>query len=178
MEPSLNDGRSDAELAAAVLAGSLDALGRLYERHAESLYRTALRFSRSRADAEDVVQDVFVGLRHALGRYREDGRLVAWMRRVTVRRAIDRRRRADLVGPGDRQWSSSATDLGGNMDLLDGTALREALAALPDTLRDVFLLKEREGYSHAEIAELLGIQSGTSAVRLHRAHRQLRRLLQ
>jgi RNA polymerase sigma-70 factor (ECF subfamily) len=48
---------------------------------------------------------------------------------------------------------------------------------LPDPLRVVFTLKEVEGYSHAEIAELLGIRSGTSEVRLHRAKARLRQLL-
>jgi RNA polymerase sigma-70 factor, ECF subfamily len=55
--------------------------------------------------------------------------------------------------------------------------LDEALAALPDDLRVVFVLREIEGYSHAEIAEMLGIRRGTSEVRLFRAIRHLRRLL-
>ena len=55
--------------------------------------------------------------------------------------------------------------------------LNEAIAALPDELRAVFVLREIEGYSHAEIGEILGIRRGTSEVRLFRAIRMLRRAL-
>ena len=58
-----------------------------------------------------------------------------------------------------------------------GLILNEAIAALPDELRAVFVLREVEGYSHAEIGEMLGIRRGTSEVRLFRAIRLLRRSL-
>ena len=61
---------------------------------------------------------------------------------------------------------------------IDRTALEGALRAIPDKLRVVFVLREIEGYTHAEIAELLGIRRGTSEVRLHRAMRALRRQLE
>jgi RNA polymerase sigma-70 factor (ECF subfamily) len=57
-------------------------------------------------------------------------------------------------------------------------ALERALATLPDALRSVFVLKEVEGYSHSEIADLLGIRRGTSEVRLLRAIRRLRQELE
>ena len=61
--------------------------------------------------------------------------------------------------------------------ILDRIAIATALRALPGNLRVVFMLRDIEGYTHAEIAELLGIRSGTAEVRLHRARRKLRALL-
>lgn len=174
MDTRLVASEPDAALVRAVRGGSLEALGCLYDRYAESMYATACRFSRTYADAEDVVHDVFVGLRHALARYRERGRFEPWLRRMVVRRAIDLRR--------GRSPEHELTDLAAASDVasdaVDRTALRQALAALPDGLRDVFLLKEVEGYSHVEIGKLLDVRPGASAVRLHRAHKQLRRMLQ
>jgi RNA polymerase sigma-70 factor (ECF subfamily) len=176
MEILSNEAASDVELVRAVRRGSVDALGQLYDRHAVSLFHTAYRFARSEADAQDVVQDVFVGLRHALSRYEEEGRFEAWVRRVTVRRALDVRREAHRAHEPLESLRAEVQP-SPHPDPLDREALRRALAALPDTLRDVFLLREREGYSHQEIGEILGIRPGTSAVRLHRAHKRLRRLL-
>jgi len=59
-----------------------------------------------------------------------------------------------------------------------GTALRVAVDALPNPLRSVLVLKEIEGYSHAEVGELLGISTGASRVRLNRAMRLLRKTLE
>ena len=60
----------------------------------------------------------------------------------------------------------------------DRLTLEQALAGLPDELRAVFVLKEIEGYSHREIGELMGIQPGTSKIRLHRARRELQRSIE
>jgi RNA polymerase sigma factor (sigma-70 family) len=166
---------TDDDLARAVREGSLDALGQVYARHSAAVYAAAYRILGVRADAEDVLQDVFVGLARALAGYQERGRLEAWLRRVTVRAALMRlrahgRRReqpfADLAEPAAPMGSADGT--------LDRMALHAALRALPDKLRTVFVLKEIEGYSHDEVAALLGISSGTSAVRLFRAWKLLR----
>ncbi len=62
--------------------------------------------------------------------------------------------------------------------MVDRLALEAALDQLPEELRHVFVLKEREGYSHAEIADMLGISSGASQTRLYRARRILMELLE
>jgi RNA polymerase sigma factor (sigma-70 family) len=164
---------TDDDLAHAVRDGSLDALGRAYARHAAAVYAAAYRILGVRADAEDVLQDVFVGLARALAGYQERGRLEAWLRRVAVRAALMRlrargRRRetpfADLHEPAEHAADGT----------LDRVALQAALRTLPEKLRIVFVLKEMEGYSHDEVAALLGISAGTSAVRLFRAWKLLR----
>src|SRR6266545_263433 len=82
----------DADLVAAVRAGNSDALGRLYEQHADAVFVLALRMTASEADAEDVLQDVFVGLPEALRLYEERGTFGAWLKRVTARTALMRLR--------------------------------------------------------------------------------------
>ncbi|HEX6042813.1 sigma-70 family RNA polymerase sigma factor, partial [Longimicrobium sp.] len=164
---------TDDDLARVVREGSLDALGQVYARHGAAVYAAAYRILGVRADAEDVLQDVFVGLARALAGYQERGKLQAWLRRVAVRAALMRlrargRRREQPFA--DLPEAAGPTGDGA----LDRVALQAALRALPDKLRTVFVLKEIEGYSHDEVAGLLGISAGTSAVRLFRAWKLLR----
>ena len=159
-----------ASLAKQARAGSSRALGDLYRLYGQALFRVAYRLTGSREDAEDVVHDVFVGLPEALERYEERGRLDAWLRRLTARTALMKlrkgRRQAALLDD-----SVSQAAVVGNQDL------EAAVNALPAPLRSVLVLKEIEGYSHAEAAEMLGISTVTSRVRLMRAMARLRRML-
>lgn len=150
-----------------------EALAHLYRAHAGSMLRVAYHLLGSWADAEDVVHDVFLGLPEALGAYREQGRFAGWIRRLAVRVALQRLRRTR------REVSLDAVDQhpGQSSSEPAGEWLERGIRALPETLRTVFVLKEIEGYSHAEIGELLGIRRGTSEVRYHRAIRQLRETL-
>jgi RNA polymerase sigma-70 factor (ECF subfamily) len=155
--------------------GDPAALGVLYDAFGAGLFRLAYRITGTREDAEDVVQDVFVGLPEALGHYVERGNLSGWLKRVTARvalmrlRASKRRREVALEG------FDTATDPPHPTDRM---ALLAAVNALPDALRAVLVLKEVEGYSHAEISELLGISTVTSRVRLNRAMKRLRKILE
>lgn len=162
-------------LVSAARRGDAEALATLYTRHGAQLLRLAYRLTGSRADAEDVLQDVFVGLPEALRRYDERGSLPQWLRRVTARVALMRRRRIDRRSEVPLDDLATTTD--DEQRAMTRALLERALAGLPDALRVVFVLREMEGHSHAEIAEILGIRRGTSEVRLHRAIRLLRTAL-
>jgi RNA polymerase sigma-70 factor (ECF subfamily) len=155
--------------------GSPEALAALYRAHGGALHRLAYRLTGTREDAEDVLHDVFVGLPEALGRYEERGNLTGWLQRVTARVALgrvrSRKRRSEvpleLAGPGSEPLADA-----------EGIALEVAVNQLPHRLRDVIVLKEIEGYSHREVADLLGISVVASRVRAHRGLARLRQLLE
>lgn len=156
--------------------GELEVLGGLYERHGVGVYRVAYRLTGSRQDAEDVLHDVFVGLPEALDAYEERGRFDAWIRQVAARAALMRLRRSKIrerrAATAEPPRSSSAGSV------VDRIAIERALRRLPDGLRAVFVLKEIEGFSHAEVAGILGITESASSTRLHRACRRLRAMLE
>lgn len=163
-----------AELVAAIRRGSTEALRDLYQQFGTAMYQAAFRVTGSRADAEDVIQDVFLGLPRAVGSYREEGKLAGWLTTLAVRTALMRLRRSRREEP----LSELAVELRAGPE---PSAARRAeaidlLERLAEPLRQVFLLKEVEGYRHQEIAALLGISVAASEVRLHRAWRQLQRL--
>lgn len=152
------------------------ALGELYAEFADLVFRAALRLTGSRADAEDVTQELFLRLPGAVrGFTGTSAQFPAWIRRVAVRQSLmhmrsGRRRREVSVDAVASLVSAADTPLA-------RLSIESALARISDEHRTVFLLKEVEGYDHAEIAELLGISTANSEVRLHRARRQLRELL-
>ena len=156
--------------------GSTDALALLYTAHGAEVLGTAYRILGNRADAEDALQDVFVGLPEALAHYREEGKLGAWLRRLAARTALMRLRRGRREASFSEDFAPPVPEAA-SAGVLERLAVADALDRLPEGLRQVFLLKEIEGFTHEEIGEMLGISPGASGVRLHRAWRSLRALL-
>ena len=155
--------------------GDLDALGDLYREHAHLVMRVAYHLTASRDEAEDIVQDVFIGLPEALRKLADLSTFSSWLRRVAARTALMRMR-----GERRRRQSPIEGADGASAPEHDGTereAIAGALASLPEELRAVFVLKEIEGYSHSEIASLAGITVSNSEIRLYRARRRLRQIL-
>ena len=150
----------------------MDALAELYRRYSSASMAVAYRLLQSKDGAEDVVHDVFVGLPEGVRKYDERGKFAAWIKRVTARVALSVLRREEMAGRVMANVDSPPFS-----DVHTKMTLDSAVAALPVTLRTVLVLKEIEGFSHAEIASILGISKGASEVRLHRALAQLREIL-
>src|SRR5262245_14762168 len=168
---------SDAQLALHATRGQIDALATLYHRHARVMLAVAYRLLQSREDAEDVVHDVFVGLPEALRRYEEKGSLGPWLKKITARLALMRLREATRHATEvlDEDRAATSPQLARSVDA--EVTIEHALRQLSPTLRSVLVLKEIEGFSHAEIARMLNISVGASEVRLHRALQALRAML-
>ena len=159
----------DGTLVKALRDGNMDALAELYRRYASACIAVAYRLLQSKEAAEDVVHDVYVGLPEAVRKYDERGKFSPWVRQVTARVALSVLRREDLAArPITADRSVAGIDVHARM------TLESAVSALPASLRTVLVLKEIEGFSHTEIASMLGISRGASEVRLHRALSQLR----
>jgi RNA polymerase sigma-70 factor (ECF subfamily) len=167
----------DVPLLKRAAAGEHAAIAELFARHAAAVHRTAYRLTGSAADADDVLQDVFVGLPEALRTYQGRGSFVGWLGRVAARTALMRMRRRTRRREVPFDAAGDLPSAGAEPRGDERAAIDRALAALPEGLRAVFVLKEVEGYSHAEIGEMLGIRAGTAEVRLFRAKRILRDLL-
>lgn len=163
----------EARLVHRAAAGDREALHALYEEHSDTVFAVAYRLTDSSPDAKDVLQDVFAKLPTALKRFDRGSSLGTWLRIVATRTALElirarERRREVRIDP----------DLTSRPPIiLDTIALERALAALPDRLRAVIILKEIEGYSHKEISDFLDISPSASMARLSRARAALRAAL-
>ncbi len=178
--------QADRELVAAVASGSSEALARLYDRHAGTVFALARRVVSLVEDAEEVVQDVFSQVWRDASRY-EAGRatVAGWIVMLTRARAIDRLRtrkaRPDLGGVEPAAAPPLvSTDRNPEQVTLtaeDVRSVRGALTVLPDSQRSLLELAYYEGMTHAEIAERTGVPLGTVKTRIRTAMLTLKGVL-
>ena len=170
----------DAELAALAQAGDREAFGELVKRYTASARRVAWAVLGNPDDADDAAQDGFLAALRHLGRYDSNRPFGPWLLRIVANAATDRLRRrrvraAEAIPP------TIATGEPGPDREADRTALRaalrKALATLPERQRVAVVLYDVEGYTHAEIAEVLGIPVGTVRSHVFHARRALRTAL-
>src|SRR5260370_319075 len=170
---------ADQEIISRVLAGSKDAFGILIARYSDPLYRHAVGMTGSPDGAEDILQASFIKAYQHLSEVR--GRFDAWMFRIVANGGKDwlkNIRRSHLSYEEDDQPSQYATP----DEELDRSELRsdlyQALATLPGSLREAFVMKHVEGRSYEEMADLLGTTVGALKMRVHRAREALQALLE
>jgi RNA polymerase sigma-70 factor (ECF subfamily) len=178
---------SDRQLVLSVAAGSSDALGRLYDRHARMVFALARRILNRLEDAEEVVQDVFSQVWREAARYQTSRATVAgWIVMLARTRAIDRLRsrqaRPDQVlaldpaaAPPLLSGDISPEEI--TISVEDVREVRQALTALPESQRALVELAYYEGLTHSEIAERTGVPLGTVKTRLRTALARLKEVL-
>ena len=165
---------TEAGLVARARQGEAEAIAELFRRYADEVYQVAARLTKSAHDAEDITQDVFVGLPEALHGYDGTGDLGAWIRRIANRTALLYLRRNRRQAKWERRAARDRFPAAAPDEVETRIALERALDRMPEHWRIVYTLKEIEGFSHDEIAAELGISPSSSSVRLHRARRFLR----
>ena len=165
--------RESSALIRAVGRGDIDALGKIYARYGPAVHRLAVALTLSAGDADDVVQDVFIGLPEALTVYEEQGAFEGWLLRFAARVALTKVR-ADSRTVGDEYF---ALAVAAPDPILDRITLEAALSTLSREARLIVVLKILAGYSHEEIAAQLGLRRNTVEVRLFRALAKLRTFL-
>ncbi len=173
----MHDRESD-DLLAGLAEGRDQAFAALYDRYGRSLFRVAWTLLRSRPDAEDAVQDVFLGLvraRAALGRVENlRAYLFGSLRHAAARRAARKQTGFPHPGPDGRGGEGDARHRPPDPDLSDW--LDRALAALPPEQREVLTLKIDGELTFDEVAAVVGVSPGTAASRYRYALEKLRGL--
>jgi RNA polymerase sigma-70 factor (ECF subfamily) len=171
-----------------------EALGALYDRHHDRVFRTAYKVLGSAADAADVTQEVFLHLADRIHGFRGDASLTSWIYRITVNTAIDARRRQARrparslsAGPADAEAEVVESRPGTSGPPEDPAArsqreerearVRAALDRLSPKLRAVAVLRYFENLSYEQLAEVLDTSVGTVKSRLNRAHAALEKAL-
>ena len=175
------DGRiNDELLVIRVQEGAAEALSELVERWQDRLWRLAWRLTDDEQAAWDVLQDTWIVISRRIGRLADPAAFPAWAYRITSNKSRDwirhrqRMRRADEAY--GQRWH--AAENGENSTQRQHADLREALADLPGRDRAILSLRYEDDFSTAEIAEVLGIPSGTVKSRLYHARQRLRRFLE
>ncbi|MBL7827064.1 MAG: sigma-70 family RNA polymerase sigma factor [Saprospiraceae bacterium] len=165
---------SEHELIRGCLRGSIQCQRALYEQFAGKMYGVCLRYARNSSDAADILQEGFMKVFSKLEQFQFQGSFEGWIRRIMVNTALRayQKQRFNQESFGFEQLPESPVD----PDAISSMSESELLAVireLPDGYRAVFNLVAIEGFSHAEAAEMLGIQESTSRSQLTKARRWL-----
>jgi RNA polymerase sigma-70 factor (ECF subfamily) len=185
-------GVDELQLARELIAGTGDAFERFVDLYHDKLFRYSFAMCGQREDAEEVAQETLMKVFENLGQLREPERLKPWVFRIAKNTCLTKRRRS-LFAPKEElsldqlrprksgseglleiaDWSALPEDLASDAELR--RALDDAVHALPDLYRPVFLLRDVEGLSTEEAAEVLGVTEDVVKTRLHRARLMLRK---
>jgi RNA polymerase sigma-70 factor (ECF subfamily) len=142
----------------------------LYKTYAPKMYGVCLRYSGNADDAQDILQEGFVKVFRNLPRFRGDGSFEGWIRRIFVNTAIEHYRRKVNMYPVTENQENTIEDK--DWTAFDRLALKDLLEIIQELspgYRTVFNLYVVEGYTHKDIADMLGISEGTSKSQLARA---------
>jgi RNA polymerase sigma factor (sigma-70 family) len=165
----------DAGLVSAAAAGDRGAFAQLLERHYDRIHGLAWRLTGSRADADDIAQDVCCALVEKIASFRGEARFTTWLAGITYNACRDlRRRRRSFSGFTERLAVLAGLARGPDgRDLYDSIWLRSAIARLKPAYRDAAVLVAGEQLSHGEAAEILGVAESTISWRMHEVRRML-----
>jgi len=169
--------RVDAMTLARAQAGDMQAFATLYSSFGKPCFNLALRILGNRAQAEDLVQEVFLKMFGAIRSYRGDAPFGSWLKRMAVNATIDQLRGQRHEADVDAEAifaQQPALDSTGPAIALDAWSL---LQRLPARARAVLVLHEFEGYTHTELAELFGQSESYSKSILARALKRLNELV-
>jgi RNA polymerase sigma-70 factor (ECF subfamily) len=183
---------ADADLARRCAARDRSAIEQVIGSNNRQLFRTAWSILRSRPDAEEAVQSAYLRAFAKIGSFEGRSSLATWLTRIVVnealgRRRADARRRRHLAEEGVAMLDDYRHALmrGSEAETPDVSIAREqlrklieqAVEALPDQFRTIFVLRDVEGLSGDEVAEILGIPTATVKTRLFRSRQKLKELL-
>ncbi len=174
---------ADSNLVARCAAGEPDAFKELYDAHATRLYNLAYRMAGSAAEAEDLLQEIFLQAFRKLTSYKGESALGTWLYRLATNLCLDRLRSKQgkmdraTVGLDDERGEAVVPRTRRADSVVQRLDLERAIEQLPASYKAAFLLHDVEGFEHHEVGEMLGIAEGTSKSLVHKARLRIREFL-
>jgi RNA polymerase sigma-70 factor, ECF subfamily len=170
---------AEAELVERCRNGDLGAFEDVYRQHSTRLYNLAFRMVGNAADADDLLQEMFLTAYRKLDTFRGASALGTWLYRLGMNVCLDRLRskaaRQDQATDAlDDRTGYGVHETSLTVNRLD---LERAIRALPEGSRAAFLLHDVEGFDHQEVGRILGIAEGTSKSQVHKARLRIREFL-
>ncbi|HEY8688871.1 MAG TPA: RNA polymerase sigma factor [Chitinophagaceae bacterium] len=178
MSASGNHNVSETDLIQGCIRGDRQMQEQLYHRFSPKMYTVCLRYSGNAEDARDLLQEGFIKIFKNLSKYRGDGSFEGWIRRIFVNTAIEHFRKKVYLQDVTETQERTLEDKEWNvLDDLAEKDIMKMIHQLSPGYKAVFNMHVIEGYSHKEIADILGINEGTSKSQLARAKMILKKMM-
>lgn len=159
--------------------GNRSAQYELYQRYSKAMYAICLRYTKSTAEAEDVLQEAFVKVFTKIESFKRESTLGYWIKRIVINTALNHQRSKLYLHPMvDVELMNDKTEAATALSDYSYQELLEMIKGLPDGCQVIFNLYAIEGYKHQEIAEMLSISEGTSKSQYARAKQLLQKKLE
>jgi RNA polymerase sigma-70 factor (ECF subfamily) len=184
----------DAKLVISATEGDGEAFGKLVEKYTSFVYRTVFYDIKNRQDAEDISQEVFIKAYKALSTFRSDSEFSTWIYRICKNTVYDYIRKtsreksitiSEMSSGDENDRSYEIPDESGKYDpeklyisKETSKAVNDAISSLSEEHRSIIIMRDFEGYSYFEIAEILSIEEGTVKSRISRARKMLKKKLE
>ncbi|MEO9211350.1 MAG: RNA polymerase sigma factor, partial [Ginsengibacter sp.] len=169
---------SETDLIKGCINGDRQMQKLLYQQFSSKMYGICLRYSENTEDANDILQEGFIKVYKNLGKFRSEGSFEGWLRRIFVNTSIEHfRKKVKFYNVTEVQENTIEDN---NIDALDSLATKDIMNMinqLSPGYKAVFNMHVIEGYSHKEIADILGITEGTSKSQLARSKGVLKKML-
>ncbi|HEY8661169.1 MAG TPA: sigma-70 family RNA polymerase sigma factor [Hanamia sp.] len=151
----------------------------LYKKFSPKMYGVCLRYAGNTEDANDILQEGFIKIFNNIGKFRSEGSFEGWIRRIFVNTSIEHfRKKVKLYNVTEVQENTIEDKELDALDLLDAKDIISIVNELSPGYKAVFNMHIIEGYSHKEIADILGITEGTSKSQLARAKGVLKKMVE
>lgn len=146
----------------------------LYKRFAGKMMVVCTRYAKDKLEAEDMLQDGFIKVFDNIGKFKHEGSLEGWVRRIMVNTALNKIRTNKMKFEDIGETGTQLVDGDANIiDRLSEEAILEIISRLPNGYKYVFNMFAIEGFSHKEIAEQLGIEEASSRSQYAKARKYL-----
>ena len=169
---------TDIDLIKGCIEEDRDCQRLLYDRYSGKMLVVCLRYSSNRSEAEDNLQDGFVRMFGSIKKFNFTGSFEGWIRRIMVNSSLRNYRKLSVVNEVEMRDDFDSVVNENIVNQISEKELLDLVMKLPDGYRVVFNMFAIEGYEHTEIAELLGINPGTSRSQLSKARQWLQKELE
>jgi len=149
----------------------------LLDKYAPALMATALRYHCDHHTAKDMLQETWIKVFRSISDYNEEGKLLAWMKRILINTILKSRAKKVIEIKDVQSWEDEIVAISWDHDALEMEDLMKMIVSISPPARDIFMMYVIDGFSHAEIGELMNITPSTSRVHLSNARKKLVEIL-
>jgi RNA polymerase sigma-70 factor (ECF subfamily) len=156
--------------------GNKAAAKQLYSQYSQAMYNTLIRITGNTEDAKDLLQDSFIKAFASIDQLQKEEAFGGWLKRITINKGLEfvKNRKTDYVDLEDTLSEQEEVPVDTRIPM---QVINRKISELPNGCREVFTLFLVEGYSHAEVARMLGVSESTSKSQYHRARKLLQESL-
>lgn len=158
--------------------GDAKAQFKLYKLYSKGMYNIAIRMTRDRATAEDVIQDSFIKVFSEIKKLQNEKAFGGWLKRIVINRCIDVTRKRKMIFTDMETISVKHLEISTEVEVsFDPELIHHLIKKLPNGARQILVMHALEGYKHAEIAEKLDISESTAKTQFYRAKQLLVKMI-